>query len=308
MNEYTIGVDVGGTKVAYGLFDGAGALLDRCQHPTDAQADGPALSEKMIETVCALLEKNGLTRAQLRGVGVCMPSFIEYDKGLIHMTSAIVNVKNFYMRDYLRDRLGVPVALDNDSNCAALAEFRRGAGRGARHMIYCAVSTGVGAGIIIDGKLFRGSYGCAGENGHMLSTPDEGFSCGCGNRGCYMSYIAGRNLPERMRQREQRAGIAGGASWDGARLLRAYQAGDKLAVAELERMAKQLGVLVFNMYQMLNISLYVFGGGLVRLGPALFDRAREVFDRYDHVKLPVEFRFAELKQDFGIIGASELLL
>ncbi len=307
MNEYTIGVDVGGTKTAYGLFDRAGALLDRCQHPTDAQADGPALCGRMIETIHALQKKNGLSPAQVRGVGVCMPSFIEFDKGLIHMTSCIVNVKDFYMRDYLQARLGVPVVLDNDSNCAALAEFRRGAGRGARHMIYCAVSTGVGAGIIIDGKLFRGSYGCAGENGHMLATPDEGFLCGCGNRGCYMSYIAGRNLSERMRARGAQAGD-GGERWNGERLLRAYQAGDALAAAELERMAKQLGVLVFNMYQMLNINLYVFGGGLVHLGAALFDRAREVFDGYDHVKLPVEFRFAELKQDFGIIGASELLL
>lgn len=308
MKEYIIGIDAGGTKVAYGLFDRAGNLLDRCQHPTDVQADGPALCDRMIGTVGALLEKNGLTLAQVHGVGVCMPSFIEFDKGLIHMTSAIVGVKNFFMRDYLQSRLGVQVVLDNDSNCAALAEFRRGAGRGARHMIYCAVSTGVGAGIIIDGQLFRGSYGCAGENGHMLATPDEGFLCGCGNRGCYMSHIAGRQLPDRMRARERQAGIESGECWNGERLLHAYGAGDPLAVAEMEHMAKQLGVLVFNMYQFLNINLYVFGGGLVNLGPALFDRAREVFDSYDHVKMPVEFRFAALKQDFGIIGASELLM
>ncbi len=308
MSEYIIGIDAGGTKVAYGLFDRQGKLLGRCQHPTDVQADGPALCDTMIETIHALLQRNGLSLAQVYGVGVCMPSFIEFDKGLIHITSAIVKVRDFYMRDYLQSRLGVKVVLDNDSNCAALAEFRRGAGRGAQHMIYCAVSTGVGAGIIINRALFRGSYGCAGENGHMLSTPDEGFLCGCGNLGCYMSHIAGRQLPDRMRAREAQAGIAGGEPWNGERLLRAYEAGDPLAVAEMEHMAKQLGVLVFNMYQFLNINLYVFGGGLVNLGPALFDRARAVFDSYDHVKMPVEFRFAELKKDFGIIGACELLL
>lgn len=308
MKEYIIGIDAGGTKVAYGLFDRAGTLLDRCQHPTDAQADGPALCDKMIETIHALLENNGLTLAQLHGVGVCMPSFIEFDKGYIHLTSAIVNIRDFYMRDYLQERLGVPVVLDNDSNCAALAEYRRGAGRGARHMIYCAVSTGVGAGIIIDGKLFRGSYGWAGENGHMLSTPDEGLSCGCGNRGCYMSRISGRHLPERMRAREQQAGIENSERWNGEKLLRAYEAGDPLAKAELDSMARQLGILAFNMYQFLNINLFVFGGGLVNFGDALFGRAKEIFDEYDHVKMPVAFKFAELKQDFGIIGASELLM
>lgn len=308
MQNYTIGIDAGGTKIAYGLFDGSGAIIDRLRHPTDAQADGAALSDAMLKSIDTLLSRNGLSREDLGGVGVCMPSFIEYDKGLIHMTSSIENVRDFYMRDYLQQRLGVRVELDNDSNCAALAEYRRGAGRGARHMIYCAMSTGVGAGIIIDGKLFRGSYGCAGENGHMLSTPDEGLSCGCGNRGCFMSHIAGRHLPLRMRERERLAGRKSAEDWNGERLLRAVQAGDTLAQQELEHMAKQLGILVFNMYQFLNINLYVFGGGLVHLGGALFDRAREVFDSYDHIKMPVEFRFAELGQDFGIIGANELLL
>lgn len=309
MEQYIIGVDAGGTKVAYGLFDRRGNLLDRCQHPTDAAADGPAVADKMIETICALLKKHQISMEQLYGVGVCMPSYIEFDKGLIRMTSAMVNVKDFYMRDYLESRLGVRVVLDNDSNGAALAEYRRGAGRGARHMVYCAVSTGIGSGLIFDGKLFRGSYGWAGESGHMLLTPDQGLLCGCGNRGCFMSHIGGCHLPKRVQIRgmeTDRKDLSEG--WNGESLRRAYEAGDPVALAELDSMAENLGVLVFNLYQLLNVNLFVFGGGLVNLGGALFDRVREVFDRYDHIKMPVELRFAELKQDFGIIGACELLL
>lgn len=308
MKRYYIGVDCGGTKVAYGLFEETGTLLARFQHPTDAAIDGPGLCERMLRTIDALLEENGSSRAQLAGVGVCMPSFIDFDRGYIHLTSAIEGVKDFYLRNYMQERLGLPVVLDNDSNCAALAEYRRGAGRGTRDMIYYAVSTGVGSGIIVDGKLFRGSYGWAGECGHMIATPGEGYPCGCGNVGCYMSYISGRQLPNRMRDREIKAGRAPSGDWDGRKLLAAYQAGDPLAQAELSRMAQYLGVLLFNVYQMMNVRTFVFGGGLVNLGAPLFDRAREVFDAYDHVKVPVEFRFAELKRDFGIIGAAELVL
>lgn len=309
--KYIFGIDAGGTKVAYGLFDREGNLLDKYQHPTDIQADGPAFSEQLIKTINEILKEHQTTLEEVYGVGICMPSYIRFEKGYIHMTSAMVNIKDFAMRDYLEERLGVKVVLDNDSNAAALAEYRRGAGRGCENMIYMAVSTGIGSGIIINRNLFRGSYGWAGESGHMLDTPDAGIMCGCGNYGCFMSQISGRNLPKRLaiRMMEGKESMLSQAEkLNGEALLKAYEAGDELAKEQIEHMAHHLAVCVYNVYQLLNINVFVFGGGLTNLGDVLFGRVREEFDRYDHIKMPVEFRFAQLKTDFGIIGAAELLL
>lgn len=309
--KYIFGIDAGGTKVAYGLFDREGNLLDKYQHPTDIQADGPAFSEQLIKTINEILKEHQTTLEEVYGVGICMPSYIRFEKGYIHMTSAMVNIKDFAMRDYLEERLRVKVVLDNDSNAAALAEYRRGAGRGCENMVYMAVSTGIGSGIIINRNLFRGSYGWAGESGHMLDTPDAGIMCGCGNYGCFMSQISGRNLPKRLaiRMMEGKESLLSRAEkLNGEALLKAYEAGDELAKEQIEHMAHHLAVCVYNVYQLLNINVFVFGGGLTNLGDVLFGRVREEFDRYDHIKMPVEFRFAELKTDFGIIGAAELLL
>lgn len=309
MSAYRIGIDAGGTKVAYGLFDQENNLVCRRQHPTPAEADGPQFSDLIIENCRALLQEQDLKIEDLSGIGVCMPSFILFDEGYICMTSAMENIRDFAMRDYLTKRLPVPIVLDNDSNCAALAEYRFGAGRGSRHMIYMAASTGVGSGLILNGELFRGSYGWAGETGHMLITPDEGLECGCRNRGCFMSWASGKYIPDRVLQKAASFDTKMDISKrpDGVALLKACREEDPLAMAVLDEMAHYLGVCVFNIYQMLNVNLFVFGGGLTHFGPLLFDRVRAEFDRYNHIPQPVYFRFAELKQDFGIIGAAELV-
>lgn len=307
---FVIGIDAGGTKVAYGLFGPDGNMVDRMQHPTDALADGPAFSDYIVRNVRQLLEKNHIAPDALDGIGICMPSFILFDQGYICMTSAMPGIKDFAMRDYLAERLPVRIVLDNDSNCAALAEHRFGAGRGSRHMIYVSASTGLGSGIIIDGKVFRGSYGWAGECGHMLATPDEGIQCGCENRGCYMSYASGRYAPMHAKVRMAQGEESKMPVCDDlccTHILEALEQGDALATEIVEQMAHYNAVCLFNVYQMLNINLFVFGGGLVHFGDALFGRIRAEFDRYNHIPQPVYFRFAELEKDFGIIGAAELI-
>lgn len=309
MKAYRIGIDAGGTKVAYGLFDEANHLLDREQHPTPVEADGPAFCDLLLEHIEGMMRRNGLAPSDLKGIGIAMPSFILFEKGYIYMTSAMVNIRDFPMREYLAERLDVPVVLDNDSNVAALAEYKYGAGRGSRHMIYMATSTGIGSGLILNGHLFRGSYGWAGESGHMLITPDEGVACGCRNRGCFMSWAAGRYLPRQIRKmaRGRQTLMDLGEGLDGAALNEACRAGDAVALEALDQTAHYIAVCCFNIYQLLNVDLFVFGGGLTNFGPILYDRIRSEFDRYNHIPLPVDFRFAQLKQDFGIIGAAELV-
>lgn len=309
MARYRLGIDAGGTKTAYGLFDESNALVDREQHPTPIDADGPAFCALLIDGIGRILARNGLRKEDIQGVGICMPSFILYDEGYVYMTSAMVNIRDFPMRDYLEERLGMRIVLDNDSNVAALAEYRYGAGRGSRNMIYMAASTGIGSGLILNGELFRGSYGWAGESGHMLITPDSGVECGCRNKGCFMSWASGRYIPQQIRKLAQGRETAMnlGEVLDCVELNRACRAGDPLAMEVLEQTAHYIGVCVFNIYQLLNVNLFVFGGGLTNFGDLLFSRVRREFDRYNHLPQKVEFRFAELKQNFGIIGAAELV-
>lgn len=226
------------------------------------------------------------------------------------MTSAMTNIKDFLLRDYMQKRLNVKVVIDNDSNVAALAEHRHGAGQGSNHMVYMATSTGIGSGIIINKQLFRGSYGWAGESGHMICMPDEGIMCGCQNKGCYMSYASGRYIPkyvqERLNQGEKSI-LSKYEKINCRHILSAYRAGDTLAKETVERMAHYLAVCIFNVYQLLNINLFVFGGGLVNFGDDLFSKVKKKFEEYNHIPQKVEFKFAKLTKDFGIVGAAELI-
>ncbi len=310
LKPYSIGIDVGGTKVAYGLFSQDGSLMDRFQHPSNRNADGPAFTDTILETIHGILRKNSLSLSDLNGVGLCMPSHILFDEGFVYLTPALPLIRSFAMREYLQKRLDARIILDNDSNGAALAEYRRGAGRGCRHMVYIAMGTGIGSGLIIDGELFRGSYGWAGESGHMLVTPGEGELCGCENRGCIMAYASGRFVANRM-QKDLQSGRSSILSKvenpDCEDLLKAYRQGDAYADEMISSMAHYIAICVYNLYQVLNINVFVFGGGLTNFGPVLFERIRSAFDAFDHIGLPVEFRLAQLDQDFGIIGAAELL-
>ncbi len=309
-NKFVFGIDAGGTKVAYGLFKSGGKLIDRFVHASDISADGPAFCDTVIDSIHQMLEKNNISMTDVEGVGFCMPSFIFFEEGKVCITSALPKIKDFLMRDYLEERLHVPVVLDNDCNVAALAEHRHGAGRDRDTMVYIAASTGIGSGIIINKQLFRGSYGWAGECGHMIATPGEGIMCGCQNQGCYMSYASGRYIPIYVAERLNEGVESELSQYDKINcrhILTACKNGDALALEAIERMAHYWAVCLFNVYQMLNINLFVLGGGLVNFGDILFSRVKEKFDSYNHIPYPVEFRFAELTEDFGIVGAAELI-
>jgi len=316
MDEYSIGVDVGGTKIAYGLFDGGGNLIDRHQEPSDASLSGEAFFDGIAASCHNLLGRHQVTDEQFRGVGIGMPSYVLYDEGMLAKTVSLPKLRNFRARNYLsgKFRPGALVLLDNDCNTAALAEYRHGAGRGTRNMVYCAVSTGIGNGLIIDGHLFRGTHGFAGEGGHMIATPGVGIKCGCGNVGCFMSYCSGLLIVKHIQARiadgeptimTELAGSAGNITC--LTLAQAFDQGDAMAMWAIDQMARYLAVWLYNLYVLLDIDCYVLGGGMLNLGDRLFPRVREIFDQYNDIEMPVYFKQAELKQDFGIIGAADLL-
>jgi glucokinase len=313
---YTIGIDVGGTKTAYGLFDRDRTLVDRSEARSDPTLSAEAFLDDVVRSCRRITSEAGLSIDGLRGIGIGMPSFVLYEEGRIVKTANLPHLRNFPARSYLREHLGggVRILLDNDCHTGALAEHRHGAGRGFKHMLYCAVSTGISSGIIINNELFRGRYGWSGESGHMIVTPGAGIECGCGNRGCLMSYCSGSMIVKHVQNRIA-AGeatimtdLAGGSDKINAcTVAQAYDLGDGMACWALEQMARYLSVWVYNLYETLNINCFVFGGGLLRFGERLFPHMRDLFDEYNKNDLPVFFKEAELGADFGLVGAAELL-
>jgi glucokinase len=243
-----------------------------------------------------------------------MPSFILYDEGYIVKTSNLVKIKDFPARSFLSSKCKIPVILDNDARAAGLAEYRYGAGRGFANMAFCPLSTGISSSLFIEGKPFRGSYGWAGESGHMIATPGEGLECGCGNRGCYMSWCSGSMIVRHIKK-----WIAAGEKTvmtnlcesidkiDTVLLEKAFDMGDELAVRAFNQMVNWLGVWFYNLYVTFNINCFVLGGGLVNMGEKLLGAIRRVFDEYNHDERPVYFKTAECGENCGIIGAAEMV-
>jgi glucokinase len=323
MEQFTISIDVGGTKTAYGLLDGHKNIIRRMTHPSNAACSPESFFDQIIGNIRELMATGHIGNEHLRGIGIGMPSFILFEEGRIVKTSNLTNIHDFPARAYLMEKLdGIRVIIDNDSHTGAIAEHRHGAGRGFENMLYCAVSTGISTGIIIGGNIFRGRYGWAGESGHMIITPDDGVDCGCGNRGCFMSWSSGSMIIKHIKkwmeagERSSITEFAGTEELHCGHLAMAYNAGDALAHRAVEQMIKYLGIWTYNLYVTLNINCFVFGGGLLKLfreltinekAGSLLNAMKEVFDGYNKNAMPVYFKEAELGDDFGIIGAAELL-
>jgi glucokinase len=315
MKQYTMGIDVGGTKTAYGLFDEKMNIVRSMAHPSNAEYTPEAFFDLIAANVKELIASCQLENDDLLGIGLGMPSFIFYEEGYIIKTSNLVKIKDFPARSYLSKKLdSIPVILDNDARAAGMAEYRFGAGRGFDKMLFCPLSTGISSALFINGQPFRGTYGWAGESGHMIATPGEGIECGCGNRGCYMSWCSGSMIVQHIRnwiaagEKTIMAEMAGGAEKiDSIILEKAADAGDAMAVKALNQMIHWLGVWFFNLYVSYNVNCFVMGGGLVNMGDKLLVPVRKAFDSYNHEESSVYFKTAECGTHCGVLGAAELV-
>jgi len=271
-----VAVDLGGTKLLAGVVDSAGTVLERKVRPTDVSSEEALLADL-----------NGLIESLLpdgpEAIGVGIPSTIDQHAGRV-VYSTNIPLGNISLRDHLSSRFGMPAAIENDANCAALAEHRFGAGRGARHMIMLTLGTGVGGGIIIDGKLYRGSVGAAGELGHITIDADGPPCLGnCPGRG-HLEVFASGTAADRLAQklaRERpdgdlgRAG-AGGRTID-ARLaveLAEARAGDAREV--IETIGFYLGLGIASYVNVFNPEVVVVGGGFAAAGDLILAPARRI--------------------------------
>ncbi|MGE2718351.1 ROK family protein [Mycolicibacterium celeriflavum] len=299
MADLTLALDVGGTKIAVGLVDDAGALVHQAKLPTP---DGDA------ETIWAvadslLTEALATAGGRVRGVGIASAGPIDLTAGTVSPIN-IAAWERFPIVERVSMTIGGPVRLAGDGLCMAMGEHWRGAGRAADFLLGMVVSTGVGGGLVLDGAPYDGRTGNAGHVGHVVVDPD-GAPCTCGGRGCVETIAAG----PRMAQWAREHGWDAPAEADAKELADAAYAGDDVALRAFRRGAVAVGAMIAAVGAVCDLDRVVIGGGVAKAGALLFDPVREALAAYaglDFIR-GIEVVPAELGGDAGLVGAAALL-
>ncbi|MCW2667348.1 MAG: glucokinase, family [Frankiales bacterium] len=308
----TIGVDIGGTKIAAGVVDENGTVLATTRRPTPSAS--PADVEDVIASCVAELRS---THPDAAAIGIGAAGFIDAERSKIYVAPNLA-WRDEPLRDAVQARTGLPVVVENDANAAAWAEHRFGAGRGEAHMVMVTVGTGIGGGIVLDGQLYRGRFGIGAEFGHMQMV-QAGRRCGCGQHGCWEQYCSGRALLHEARE------IADVQRGYGARLLelgggrpegieapeitQAAREGDPAARDCFEEIGSWLGQGLADLAAVLDPGLFVIGGGVADAGELLLAPARRVFtERLTGTgsRPQAAIRPAALGNAAGMVGAGDL--
>ena len=308
MKKYVFGVDVGGTTVKLGLFDAQGNVLDKWEIPTRTEDEGSHILPDIADSIREKMKR--IDKDSVVGVGVGAPGPID-SKGVVHRA---VNLGwgTFSIKDTLEDLLNVPVMAGNDANVAALGEMWMGGGQGCRDLIMVTLGTGVGGGIIIDGRILTGSGGAGGEIGHMHVEDEEEESCNCGNKGCLEQYSSATGitrLANRLLAASGRDSVLRGREVSAKSVFDAVKAKDPLAVETAEKFGKYLGDALASIACVVNPEAIVIGGGVSKAGEILIDYSRPHYEKnVFHGSREVKFSLATLGNDAGIYGAAKLLL
>ena len=308
MKKYVFGVDVGGTTVKLGLFDAQGNVLDKWEIPTRTEDEGSHILPDIADSIREKMKR--IDKDSVVGVGVGGHGPID-SKGVVHRA---VNLGwgTFSIKDTLEDLLNVPVMAGNDANVAALGEMWMGGGQGCRDLIMVTLGTGVGGGIIIDGRILTGSGGAGGEIGHMHVEDEEEESCNCGNKGCLEQYSSATGitrLANRLLAASGRDSVLRGREVSAKSVFDAVKAKDPLAVETAEKFGKYLGDALASIACVVNPEAIVIGGGVSKAGEILIDYIRPHYEKnVFHGSREVKFSLATLGNDAGIYGAAKLLL
>jgi glucokinase len=307
-----LGVDVGGTKVAAGIVDMNGEILTH-QRVTMASNDSAERGLEAVLSAIAQVLLDGATA--IAGIGICAPGPLDPKTGVILNPPNLPCWRNFPLAEEVRKKYSVPIKVDNDANAAALAETCWGAARGYKNVFYATIGTGIGAGIILDGKIFHGRSGSAGEGGHV-SIDYRGPICRCGKPGCIEILASGTAIANRARERiaagakSAMVDLAGGKSEaiTGEIIGKAYAAGDAVATTLLTETVEMLALWLSNMIDLLDPDVIVIGGGAAALYRPFFDRLHTLIPQ-----LTVNPRASELPivsarygADSGIAGGAAL--
>jgi glucokinase len=312
-----LGIDLGGTKLAVGVVGSDGVVRSRVREATAVARGGDGIVASLVRLGRAAVVAAGRSMGPLAGVGLALPGPADPVGATLRLSPTVPELEGVALGPTLAAAFAAPAVGDNDANAAALGEARYGAGRGSRVVAYFTVSTGIGGGIVVDGRLLRGASGTAGEFGHQVVEPD-GDPCNCGSAGCLETVASGPAIARRARRmlsRQPRSLLAdpawrAGRPWDAALVADAARAGDPPAIHLWEEVGEALGTGVANVVNLLDADCVVLGGGVMGAADLLLGTVRQVAAERAMPALTRCFAVlpASLGDDVGIVGAAALAM
>ena len=310
MEKYVFGIDIGGTTVKCGLFTVKGELLEKWEIPTRTENNGAAILPDVADTVLKKIQEKGLAKEEIAGIGIGVPGPVNEQgevPGAVNLHWGYVNLAGD-----MEKMTGLRVKAGNDANVAALGEMWKGGGAGCQSIVMVTLGTGVGGGIINNGKIVTGAHGAGGEIGHIHVTDDVERNCNCGNHGCLeqvtsatgITYLANRKL-----KKDDRPSMLRGGEVNAKTVFDAVKAGDELAKEVAEEFGKYLGTALASVACVADPEVFVIGGGLSKAGQVILDYIKKYYAQYAFMTCKqAGFALAKLGNDAGIYGAAKMLL
>lgn len=310
MDKRIFAADIGGTTVKLGMFTVEGELLDKWEIDTRKENNGGFILPDIAASIKAKMESENIAKEDVIGIGVGAPGPVDKNGVIykaVNLGWGVLNIK-----EELEKLTGVTVMAGNDANVAALGEMWKGGGEGYSDLVVVTLGTGIGGGVIIDGRIVTGYKGAGGEIGHIHINDDETEVCGCGNKGCFEQYASATGiarLANRKLGSSNEDSVLRKCEINAKTVFDAVKAGDKLAMEIAEEFGEYLGKGLANVADVTNPEVFVIGGGVSKAGQVIIDYGQKNFKKYVfHACRDAKFVLAKLGNDAGIYGAAKLVV
>ncbi|MFN3532466.1 MAG: ROK family protein [Candidatus Brocadia sp.] len=312
MGNYVIGIDLGGTNLKAGIVDMDGKILHRLSIRTNSHADSQTISDQILSLIAEIIQCAHVKESDMIGVGLGSPGLVDKKGETILFSPNLPRWRNIPIKRIVAERFSKPCVLENDANAAAWGEKWVGAGKDVSSLVMLTLGTGIGGGIVIDNKLWRGANNVAAEIGHMVIQMD-GPQCNCGNRGCVEVYASATGMVRRFKEL-LRSGISSALKISDeitAKMINdAAIQGDRASLNIIEETGRYLGIALINIMHVLNPEMIVLAGGMIGSGELLMNPIRQVTQQraFEASYKDTKIVFSQLGNDAGIIGAAGCLL
>ncbi|MGV8981030.1 ROK family glucokinase [Clostridium sp.] len=311
MREYGIGIDIGGTTIKMGLFKVDGTLVEKWEIDTRKEENGKYILGDIASQIKNKLNKKGIHRHDVVGVGVGVPGPVSSDGTVLKCVNLGWGV--FNVEETLSEMLDLPVKAGNDANVAGMGEMWQGGGKGYKNVVMVTLGTGVGVGIIIDGNVISGTHGAGGEIGHIKVVKNETEECGCGKKGCLEQYASANGIvkqAQKLLKNDKSPSVLRNINEITAKaIFDTAKDGDKLANKLVEELGEILGTALANVSCVCDPEVFVIGGGVSKAGMILVNVIQKYFiEKVFHVCEGTKFELARLGNDAGIYGGVRLVL
>lgn len=311
MKKYGFGVDIGGTTCKIGLFETTGGLVEKWEIPTRKENNGENILPDVAAFITAKMVEKDILKGDIQGIGIGVPGPVTGEGVVLKCVNLGWDVIN--VAKDMEERTGFTVKVGNDANVAALGEMWQGGGKGYTNVVMITLGTGVGGGVIVDGKVVSGNKGAGGEIGHIIVNENETESCGCGQKGCLEQYASATGIvhmaERKLEESDKKSQLREIKPLTAKDIFDAAKGGDALADEIVEDMTKILGGALANVARVVNPETFVIGGGVSKAGSIITERVKKYYDAKSfNACLDAHFDLATLGNDAGIYGCVRMIL